>query len=192
MPRFEAPPPFAPERSRERVAGRVAPHGSPHHRTCRSASGGSSSARQTTMFLDQADEPFASQRSCRQGMVHVAGPGVPPRAVPVVGAGRRTHAIQARPAEFLEAGAGPTPLPPHGAAQLPSEPLIPASRTPPSLPTAAKGGINRLWPPMKCGLIRPERLSNPLVIRFPACSKRSEAGGVVGGVVGPGPLGNVG
>ena len=29
----------------ERVAGRVAPPGSPHHRTCRSASGGSSGAR---------------------------------------------------------------------------------------------------------------------------------------------------
>ena len=59
-----------------------------------------------------------------EGVVHVGGPGVPPRAAPVSGELPRTFLVQSPLRQFLGASARAFPLPPDKAAQFAPYPPV--------------------------------------------------------------------
>ena len=76
------------------------------------------------MFIEEAQETKLPKHSGRDGRVHVARPGIPPRSATVEGRCARASLVEAPPAEFVEPGPWPLPLSPHDAAQFPTKPLV--------------------------------------------------------------------
>lgn len=96
----------------------------PHHRTCRSAYGGSSGARKTPVFLGEAHEAKLAQGRDRNRRIHVAGASVPPRPPGIACAEACVFRGQATAAKLVEPGAVALPLSPQHGGQLPTQPLV--------------------------------------------------------------------
>src|SRR4030095_11578149 len=77
-----------------RVGGGLTPAALPHHRTCGSASGGSTDTLQTSLLTQQRDQPHACEEDRRQGLVQVRRPGVPPRTTTIASAASSTLSVQ--------------------------------------------------------------------------------------------------
>src|SRR5208282_2819625 len=96
----------------------------PHHRTCRSAYGGSSRARKASVLVGEANETHPLHLGHRVGGNHRHRPGVPPGATTVAGCGSCMMVILTAFAELLVPSPWTLPLAPPSGAQLPSSPLI--------------------------------------------------------------------
>ncbi len=96
----------------------------PHHRTCGSASGGSSQTLESMRGTEHRHQPHTINPGFRERRVHVAGAAIPPRAGPVGGRAPRTLRRQSRPHPVPARawGPGPLPLEPQHTAQAPSQP----------------------------------------------------------------------
>ena len=77
-----------------RVGGGLTPAALPHHRTCGSASGGSTDTLESSLLTQQRDQPHACEEDCRQGLVQVRRPGVPPRTTTIASAASSTLSVQ--------------------------------------------------------------------------------------------------
>ena len=75
---------------RNRVGGGLTTPVLPHHRTYGSVSGGSREASKSPMLCDEADEAQSPQHGRRHGLVHMAGPDIPPWTASVIGRNGRT------------------------------------------------------------------------------------------------------
>src|SRR5437667_365093 len=67
------------------VAGEVALAVLPHHRTYGSVSGGSCDAIEAAVLHQERWQPEIGEEGGPEGIVHVAGPGIPPGAAAVAG-----------------------------------------------------------------------------------------------------------
>ena len=76
------------------------------------------------MLFEQAHESDTPQPPGRDGLVHVARPGVPPGTSAVVGRDLCAGLFESKLAEFLDPGAWLFPLAPQDAAQFPTQPFI--------------------------------------------------------------------
>ena len=104
--------------------GAVARPQRPHHGTCRSASGGSGKALKPSMLVEKAHESETAQRIVRDGLVHVAGSRIPPRAAVVHVSGPGPRGIHSKLEKPSEPGAGRLPLAPDEATQFSSRPRV--------------------------------------------------------------------
>ena len=75
-------------------------------------------------MIEEAHESHLGQHADGDGLVHMAGPGVPPGTEAIVRRGRGTRLVQATLPELLEPGSWPSPLAPEQHAQSPSDPLV--------------------------------------------------------------------
>jgi hypothetical protein len=85
------------------------------------------------MLINQADEPLLSQRSGRQGLVHVTCPGIPPGTSTITGRLSRTDGIQPASDKLLTSGTRTLPLAPHNGPQFPPDPLVQHFKASPDL-----------------------------------------------------------
>ena len=76
------------------------------------------------MSLNEAHKSHLGKRSGRYGLVHMARPGIPPRAMTIVRRAPCSIALQTSLPESLEPGPGTFPLAPQYQAQSPSNPLV--------------------------------------------------------------------
>src|SRR5712671_2006392 len=78
----------------------------------------------TAVLLEERDQPELFEEGPSEGVVHVAGPGVPPGTVSIVGGRRCPSRVETPLHQALRAGARPFPLPPQDAAQLAPQPAV--------------------------------------------------------------------
>jgi hypothetical protein len=76
------------------------------------------------MLLEEAQETELAEETSRDGMVHVGRSRVPPWAMPVVGAGECSMALEPQLHEPFCPRARSLPLPPQNAAQPATQPLV--------------------------------------------------------------------
>ena len=103
--------------------GAIARPQRPHHRTCRSASGGSRNTRESLILLQEAHESQSCEQSVGQRRVHVWSHGVTPRPTTIarslglfVGHTKGKNLLQSSAARF--------PLAPLNVAQMVTYPAI--------------------------------------------------------------------
>ena len=95
-----------------------------HHRTCRSAYGGSWKTIKTPIPRKEAHESLLCKPFNRYRCIHVGSAGIPPRSMTVIGRGVGAGLINAPCHQSLCTGTGCLPLSPQDTAQLSSQPLI--------------------------------------------------------------------
>ena len=108
------------------ISSRQGPHGPglSHHRTCRSAYGGSCKVHKTLMLCKKAHESLLSQPFSRYRSIHMRRPGVPPWPSTIAGRGKRSCFFYPSFNQLSSSGTWLLPLPPQDAPQFPSYPLI--------------------------------------------------------------------
>ena len=105
----------------DRVGGELALTPLPHHRTCGSAYGGSTSALEAPLRFKQREQPQVREVGGRQRVIRVGSTRIPPRPPTVPGAAPGALRIQPQPAQALLSCPRPFPLPPQQAAQAPNK-----------------------------------------------------------------------
>ena len=112
--------------NKERRSGRRKPCGFllPHHRTYGSVYGGSSRTIEVAVQSDEGWQTELREEGCAIGVVHVAGPGIPPRATAVIGRPPCPLPIEPALHQALEACPWSFPLTPENAAQFAPHPAV--------------------------------------------------------------------
>src|SRR6185312_15898973 len=113
-----------PRKYTDRVGGWLTPAALPHHRTCGSASGGSTSTLESLLLAQQREQPQAREVNRRNSLVHMGRSSVPPRATTVHGTAPGALGIKTQGAECAPTSPGPFPLPPQQTAQPSPHPPI--------------------------------------------------------------------
>ena len=85
----------------DRVGGELTLAALPHHRTCGSASGGSTNTLESLLHEQQRDQPHAHEGACRERLIHVGRSSVPPGTVAIASAQSGAFGVQAFSAAFL-------------------------------------------------------------------------------------------
>jgi hypothetical protein len=95
-----------------RVGGELALTPLPHHRTCGSAYGGSTSTLESLLLAQQGDQPQVREVSGREGVVQVGCTRIPPSAATIHGTAPSPLRVQSQCAQVALPGSGSLPLPP--------------------------------------------------------------------------------
>src|SRR5690606_13190261 len=86
--------------------------------------GGSERTRKSTMLIDKAHEPEATEQASGQSKVRVTGAGIPPRTAVIISRHTGTVGTETEAAKFPHPHARAFPLPPDQTAQFAPEPAI--------------------------------------------------------------------
>src|SRR5579872_2048117 len=98
-----------------RVGGELTLTALPHHRTCGSAYGGSTSTLEVLLRIEQREQPHAREEGGRKSEIHVGCPCIAPGTSPIHRTLPGTVAVQPQLQKLALTGWGPFPLPPQQA-----------------------------------------------------------------------------